>query len=177
MKAPEAQSLGYVEDAFEARTKLAAFLNILLKVDSKLSICPILIGAGTHVFCDIPAGEEVSIGRLEGHLAIHEHVRPYDIQLVADVPLGVVRLRKDIDALCGAIPIILRIGQVQTGGLNFNMVILGRTGRTLVRRWGNGGVGVSLHGREQPHAAADHGSLVHPNTRCSSTRKRCCVTG
>jgi len=76
------------------------------------------------------------------------------------MPLVVVRPRKDIDTLRGTIPVILRIGQVQTGGPNFNMVILGRTGRTLVRRWGNG-VGVSLHGREQPHAAADHGSLVH----------------
>ena len=33
-------------------------------------------------------------------------------------------------------------------------------------------MGVSRQGREQPHAAADHGSLVHPNTRCSSTRKK-----
>src|SRR5437879_13512066 len=54
------------------------------------------------------------------------------------MPLVVVRPRKDIDTLRGTIPVILRIGQVQTGGPNFNMVILGRTGRTLVRRWGNG---------------------------------------
>lgn len=42
-----------------------------------------------------------------------------------------------MDTLCGAIPVVLRIGEVQTDGPNFNMVILGRTGRTLVRRWGN----------------------------------------
>ena len=30
MKAPEAYPLGYVEDAFEARTKLAGFFSILL---------------------------------------------------------------------------------------------------------------------------------------------------
>ena len=71
--------------------------------------------------------------------------------IVTEMPLVVVRPRKDIHALCGTIPVILRIGQVQTGGPNFNMVILGRTGRTLVRRWGNS-VGVSLHGREQLHA-------------------------
>ena len=31
MKAPEAQPLGYVEDAFEARTPLAEFFSILLR--------------------------------------------------------------------------------------------------------------------------------------------------
>jgi hypothetical protein len=45
-----------------------------------------------------------------------------------------------------------------------------------VRRWVNG-MGVSRQGCEQPYTAADHGSLVHPNTRCSSTRKKCWVTG
>jgi len=30
MKAPEAQPLGYVEDAFEVRTKLTVFFSILL---------------------------------------------------------------------------------------------------------------------------------------------------
>jgi hypothetical protein len=30
MKAPEAWPMGYVEDAFEARTKLANFFSILL---------------------------------------------------------------------------------------------------------------------------------------------------
>ena len=46
MKAPEAKPLGYVEDAFEARTKLAGFFNILLKIDPELHIRPILTGAG-----------------------------------------------------------------------------------------------------------------------------------
>lgn len=60
----------------------------------------------------------------------------------------------------GTIPVIFRIGQVQIGGKNFSLVILGRTGRTLVRR-GVNGIGISLQGREQPHAAADHRSLKH----------------
>ena len=73
------------------RVRRADFFSILLEVHPELSIRPTLIGAGAQVIHDIPAGEKMSIGCLEGHLAIHEHVRPHDIQLVADVPLGVVR--------------------------------------------------------------------------------------
>ena len=87
------RTLRYVEPLSEVRTKLADFFSVLLllEVHPELRISPTLIGAGAQVLRNIPAGEEVRIGRLEGHLAIHEHVRPYDIQLVADVPLGVVR--------------------------------------------------------------------------------------
>jgi len=135
-------------------------LAFSLEICPELDIGPVLTGAGAQVLFDIPTAKEVTIASLEGQLAVHEKARPNDIYFVTEMPLVVVRPRKDIDTLRSTIPVILRIGQVQTGGPNFNMVILGRTGRTLVRRWGNG-VGVSLHGREQPHAAADHGSLVH----------------
>ena len=74
------------------------------------------------------------IVRLEGQLAVHEIVRPDDISFVTKLPFAVVRPRKDIHALCGTIPGILRNGQVQTGRQNFNMVILDRTGRAVVRR-------------------------------------------
>ena len=129
-----------------------------------------------QVLLDIGPGKHMAIDRLERQLAIHKEVCPGHVYFIADMPLVVVRSRKDIDALCRTIPVILRIGQVQTGGQNFNMVILGRTGRTLVRRWGNG-VGVSLHGREQPHAVADHGSLVHRIHAALRPAIRCCVTG
>jgi len=37
MKAPEAYPLGYVEDAFEVRTKLADFFNILRQIMGGIS--------------------------------------------------------------------------------------------------------------------------------------------
>src|SRR6185295_2344420 len=102
-----------------------AFSASCLEVHPELGIGPILIGAGAQVLLDIGAGEEVPIASLEGYLAIHEKMRPNDIQFVADVPRGVVRLRIDIDSLSGAIPVVLRIGQVQTGGPDFDVIVLG----------------------------------------------------
>jgi len=72
--------------------RLADFSIILLEIYPELSIGPILIGAGAQVLLDIPAGEYVAIGHLEGQHAIHEHVCPNDIHFVADVPLGIVCL-------------------------------------------------------------------------------------
>ena len=88
----------------------------------------------------------------EGQLAVHETVRPDDIYFVTEMPLVVVRPRKDRHALCGTIPVILRIGQVQTGGPNFNMVILvglvgsgGESGQKRIVGWlkSNATVGVA----------------------------------
>ena len=100
------------------------------------------------------------IAGLEGQRAVHGKVCPDDSYFVTEMSLVIVRPRKDIRTLYGTIPVILRIGQVQVGGLNFNRVILGRTDRTFVRRWGNG-MGVSRHGHEWPYAAADYVRLVY----------------
>ena len=70
---------------------LAGFFSILLKIDPELEIRPILIGVGAQVLRDIAAGKYVTVGRLEGQFSIHEHVRPNEVQFVADVPLVVIR--------------------------------------------------------------------------------------
>ena len=72
--------------------RLADFSSILLEIYPELGIGPILIGTGAQILRDIPAGEHMAIDGLEGQLAIHEQMRPGNVQLVSDMPLGVVRL-------------------------------------------------------------------------------------
>jgi hypothetical protein len=91
----------------------------------------------------------MSIAGVGGQPAGHVILRPDDIYFVTKMSLVVVRPRKDIQALCGTIPVILRIGQVQIGGLHFNLLILGRTGLALVRKWVSG-MGVSRAGVGNP---------------------------
>ena len=111
---------------FKERGERASRLD-LLEVHPELDIGPLLIDAGAQVLLDISAGEQMAIGRLEGQLAVHKHVRPGEVDFVADVRLGVPYLGTDIDALGATIPVVLRTGQVQVGVPDFNVVILGWT--------------------------------------------------
>lgn len=65
---------------------------------------------------------------LKGNHAVHEEVCPGNVHLVTDMGLGIARLRKDIDALTGSVPVVFRIGEMEVGVPYFDMIIGGKTG-------------------------------------------------
>ncbi len=67
MNAPEAYPLGYVEDAFETRTPLAAFFNSLLR--------PVL--RGFHI-----AEQQIAAGKDSHQLLVAHHRNTGDIPVL-----------------------------------------------------------------------------------------------
>lgn len=75
----------------------------------------------------------MTITGLKSDHAVHEKMGPDKIDFVADMRLGVVRPGIDIDTLTGAIPIILRICEMQVRVPDFNVIILRRARLEIAR--------------------------------------------
>ena len=70
----------------------------------------------------------MTVPRLKSNHAVHEEVCPGHVYLVTDMGLGVPRLRKDVDALTGSVPVVFRIGEMEVGVPYFDMIIRRETG-------------------------------------------------
>lgn len=66
----------------------------------------------------------MTITGLKSNQALHEKMGPDEIDFITDMRLGVVRPGIDIDTLTGAIPIILRVCEMQVRVPDLNVIIL-----------------------------------------------------
>ena len=80
-------------------------------------VCCLIQRAG-----QIPSGKQRSIGCLERHFAVREHSGPRHVDFIADMRLRVVGIGEHVASLRSSIPAILRIGEVQVGVPELDMV-------------------------------------------------------
>src|SRR5215475_7843867 len=98
--------------------------NPRLEVDPELSVGPLLVPARPQVLLDISTSPQITVGGLEGHFAVHEHVGPGEVDFVTDMALGVPNLGEDIYVLPPAIPVVSGVCEVQVRVPHFDVVIL-----------------------------------------------------